>query len=41
MTLVAIQSALHHGIRIAGTFSLEEAQESSNARKLFNHFIHS
>ena len=34
MTLVAIQSALHHGIRIAGTFSLAEALESSNAREL-------
>jgi hypothetical protein len=34
MTLIAIKSALHNGIRICGVFSLEEAAESSNVREL-------
>ena len=34
MTLIAIKSALHHGLRICGVFSLEEAAESSNVREL-------
>ncbi len=34
MTLIAIKSELHNGIRICGVFSLEEAAESSNVREL-------
>ena len=34
MTLRAIQTALHHGIRLGGMLSPAEAKESSNAREL-------
>ena len=34
MTLTAITSALHHGIRVCGAFSSAEAAESSNFREL-------